>query len=333
MLARLEKEAPNVKKFVLLLAALSLFATACGSTSDDASESGEAPDSTEAPVVEEPATTTEAMEEEAMEEEATDEEVESELNGIVSISPTATEILFAIGAGEQVIAADEFSNYPAEAPTTDLSGFTPNIEAIAALSPQTVIMSFDANDLAGGLEALGIDALVQFSAFTLDDTYAQIADLGILTGHEDEAAALVADIRTAMDDMTLPASDGEPLTYYHELDPTYYSPTSTNFIGEVYNRLGLVNIADEADDGSSFPQLTEEYILAADPDFIFLADTKCCGESVDTVAARPGWDALTAVKNGQVIELDDDIVSRWGPRVTDFMSVVAEAVANSLIPA
>ncbi|MEA2452982.1 MAG: cobalamin transport system substrate-binding protein [Actinomycetota bacterium] len=249
---------------------------------------------------------------------------------IVSLSPTATEMLFAIGAGDQVIAAEENSNYPEEAPDTDLSGFEPNVEAIAAYEPDLVIASNEPGDLEDSITALDIPFLLQPAAATLDDTYTEIEELGSATGHSDEALQVVdsmlrdiAEIRS-----TLPQFD-EPPTYFHELDDTYFTATSKTFIGLVYASLGLSNIADKADkDGTGYPQLSAEYIVKADPDLIFLADTKCCGQSAATVAKRPGWEQITAVKNGGVVELDDDIASRWGPRVVDYLRIVAEAVAG-----
>ena len=121
--------------------------------------------------------------------------------------------------------------------------------------------------------------------------------------------------------------DGASLTFYHELDPTYFSVTSSTFIGQVYAMLGLTNIADEAEGaGSGYPQLSEEYILSQNPDLIFLADTKCCAQDIETVSERNGWNALSAVSEGKVIELDDDIASRWGPRVVEFLEAIATAV-------
>lgn len=248
---------------------------------------------------------------------------------IVSLSPTATEMLFAIGAGPQVVAVDDQSDYPDDAPITDLSGFEPNIEAISTFDPDLVVISFDPGDLVAGLDALDIPTLTQFSAVTLDDTYAQINDLGVATGNEDTAAEVVAGMQSELEALaaSVPARD-EPLTYYHELDDSLFSATSVTFIGQVYSLAGLVNIADEADvDGFGFPQLSQEYILDEDPDLVFLADTLCCGQSIETVIARPGWDQLMAVQQGQVIELDDDTASRWGPRVVDFFADVVAGVA------
>ena len=262
------------------------------------------------------------------------EPVDGVPRAIISLSPTATEMLFAIGAGDQVIAIDEYSNYPAEAleKPHDLSGFEPNVEAIAALEPDLVIMQD--NKIQEQLESLGIAVWVGLAAASFDDVYAQIEQLGAVTGHIGEAAELVgsmqSDIAAAV--AAVPSGAAE-LTYYHELDPTLYSVTSTSFIGEVYGLFGLVNIADDAQPGNDYPQLNPEFIVEANPALIFLADTKCCGETPETVAARPGWDAIAAVQNGGVIAMDDDLASRWGPRIVDYITAVSAAVAAASVAA
>ncbi|QGN45869.1 ABC transporter substrate-binding protein [Micromonospora sp. WMMD558] len=251
---------------------------------------------------------------------------------IVSLSPTATEMLFAVGAGKQVTAVDDNSNYPAEAPKTDLSGFQPNAEAIAAKSPDLVVLSDDRNKVVEQLAKLKIPVFLTPAATTLDDTYRQITELGTLTGHPAEAADVVKRMK---DDIAKLVADlpkrSEKLTYFHELGPELYTATSRTFIGSLYTLAGLENIADPADpDGKSggYPQLSQEVIVKANPDFVFLADTKCCQQSADTVKARPGWAAITAVKNNQVVALDDDIASRWGPRVVDLLRTIIDATAK-----
>ncbi|MFC7243543.1 ABC transporter substrate-binding protein [Catellatospora aurea] len=246
---------------------------------------------------------------------------------IVSLSPTTTEMLFAIGAGGQVVAADDNSNFPANAPKTELSGFQPNAEAVAAKSPDLVVLSTDANNVVAQLTTLKIPVYVAPAAVTLDDTYQQLAELGELTGHKTEAAALAQrmkdDIAKLVKDLPKRAT---PLSYYYELDPTLYSVTSKTFIGSLFELAGLENVADAADTkGSGYPQLTAESLVKSNPDLIFLADTKCCQQSLDTVKARAGWAGMTAVSKGQVIALDDDIASRWGPRVVDLIRAIVDA--------
>jgi iron complex transport system substrate-binding protein len=256
--------------------------------------------------------------------------LERQPSRIVSMSPTATEMLFAIGAGGQVAAVDSNSNYPKEAPTTDLSAYEPNLEAIAGYKPDLVVYSDDPGELAAGLGKLGIPALAQPAAKGLEDTYAQLDQLGRATGHVAEAGRLTATMRAEIAKITAASRPERPLTYYHELDKNLYTATSKTFIGQLYGQLGLKNIADAADkDASGYPQLSAEYVVKADPDLIFLADTKCCGQSAKTVAGRDGWDQITAVKSGGVVELDDDVASRWGPRVVDFLKTIS-AKANTL---
>lgn len=250
---------------------------------------------------------------------------------IVSLSSTVTETLYAIGAGDQVVAADEYSTYPKKAPDKEgLSGLTPNAERIATFKPDVVMVNSDrGGELTSALDKLGIKTLVLPSASTLTDAYAQFKLLGKATGHPDAGKKLARDTRTEIEKIVEHTPKPEKtLSYYHELSPTYFTMTSATFVGNVYALFHLDNIADgdnpEAAGGS--PQLSPEQILAADPDLIFLADTKCCGQTTEKVAARPGWDTLTAVQNDWVFELDDDVASRWGPRVVRFVRAVSEAV-------
>jgi iron complex transport system substrate-binding protein len=249
---------------------------------------------------------------------------------IVSLSPTHTEILFAIGAGDQVVAVDNLSNYPPEAVAvmTELSAYEPNVEAVAGYEPDLVVTDGSNPDFLSQLDSLGLAHWEGPAPLGFSDVYTQIEQLGATVGRVGEAAELVAQMQTDIDGIGagMPALDA-PLSAYHELDNTYFSVTSDTFIGQVYNQLGLRNIADEAEtSGGAYPQLNAEFIISANPDLIFLADTKCCGESAETVAARPGWDAIAAVTNGGVVEMDDDIASRWGPRIVDYMQAVADAV-------
>jgi iron complex transport system substrate-binding protein len=247
---------------------------------------------------------------------------------IVSLSPTSTEVLFAIGAGGAVVAVDDQSNYPEGVPTTDLTGFEPNLEAIASFDADLVILMYDPGEVVAGLEALGIPVIVHPAAWTLEDAYAQIEQVGVATGHPTRATDLVESMRSEISSIA-GATDGAGATYYHELSPDYYTVTSATFVGSLYGMLGLANIADGADpDGFGYPQLSAEHILAEDPSLVFLADTKCCGQDRGTVTERPGWDVLSAVREGAIVELDDDIASRWGPRVVDLFEAIAAAVED-----
>jgi len=249
---------------------------------------------------------------------------------IISLSPTATEMLYAVGAGAQVVAVDEYSNYPEEAAAlgTMLSGFEPNIEAISGFMPDLVIASYDPGTLVEQLGALNIPVFIANAATSIDNVYEQIEQIGLLTGHADAALQLAAQMQTeieaAIAGVVPPV---EPISYFYELDNTLYSVTSNTFVGQIFNLFGLRNIADNVESGNDYPQLSAEVVVSSDPDLIFLADTKCCNETAATVAARDGWGGLKAVTNNHIVELDDDVASRWGPRIVELVVAIRDAVA------
>ena len=249
---------------------------------------------------------------------------------IVSLSATATESLFAIGAGSQVVAVDDQSDYPRSAPKTTLSGFTPNVEAIVAYRPDLVVVSYDPRGLVAALNRVGIPVVHHDGAQTLRGAYQQIRQLGMVTGKREGAAKVVAGMKTKIARIvasTKGKSSG--LSVYHELTPDLYTATSNTFIGRAYALLGLRNIADAADRaGTGYPQLSSEYVVSASPDLIVLADSVCCGQKASTVAARPGWGTIAAVKTGSIVRIDDSVASRWGPRLVDFFRAVSRAVAR-----
>jgi iron complex transport system substrate-binding protein len=249
---------------------------------------------------------------------------------IVSLSPTATESLFAIGAGRQVIAVDDQSTYPKRAPRTKLSGFTPNVEAIAAYRPDLVVIAFDPGELRASLQRLHIRVVMQDAAKTMPEAYGQIQQLGRITGHVKQAHVLVARMKSRIAQLTAHGRRrGQGLRYYHELTPDLYSATSKTFVGRVYSLFGLRNIADAADKtGSGYPQLSAEYVVSSAPDLIVLADSVCCGQNLRTVAARPGWSRIPAVRNGLVLRIDDSIASRWGPRIVNLVRAVDAALSH-----
>lgn len=256
-------------------------------------------------------------------------------DAIVSLSPTATEMLYALGAGSQVKAVDDDSDYPKQAPITKLSGFTPNAEAIAAYKPDLVVISNNIDGITAKLNALSIPVLDLPAASNLSGVYAEFTELGAATGHvaqaKTEDSTLKADIKQIV--ASEPAH-AKPLTYYYEISTNpYYSVTSSTFIGGLLSLLGMKSIADAATGAAAsggYPSLSAEYILKADPDYIILADTGSTGGGQDaaTVSARAGWSVLTAVKGKHIILLNADIASRWGPRVVDLLRDVAAGVKH-----
>lgn len=251
---------------------------------------------------------------------------------IVSLSPSATEILFSIGAGDQVIAADAYSNFPEQAPTTDLSGYDPNVEAIVGYEPDLVVAANDTNELVDSLSALDIPVIINPAPVDVESGYDGMAALGLATGHVDEAASAIAEMRAAMDEGLSTAPQDAEVRIYHELDDTFFSASSHSYIGSVYAAMGTSNIADEADtDQTGYPQLTEEAIIAADPELIVIPSQ--LSYTPEDVAARPGWAEVSAVRNGNIIVVESDISSRWGPRLPQLVEFVADALTDVAVPA
>jgi iron complex transport system substrate-binding protein len=259
-----------------------------------------------------------------------DVELAAQPQRIVSLSPSLTELLFAIEAGDQVVAVDQYSDFPAGTPVTDLSGFQPNVEAIGGYQPDLVVVASDRDGVVDALGGLSIPTLLLPSADSLDDVYDQIETLGAATGHADTAGALADHLRVDLDEIaaSVPERD-EPLRYFYELTEGLHSVTSDTFIGEVLGLAGLSSIADGVDDtAGGFPQLSAEYVLDADPSVVFLAHTDGTGQDPAEVAARPGWSELGAVRNGNVVVLDPDISSRWGPRLVELLRAVVAATSE-----
>ena len=248
---------------------------------------------------------------------------------IISLSPSATEILFGIGAGPQVIAVDDNSDYPSNAPFSKLSSFTPNVEAIAAYRPDLVVLQSSATNAAtiqSDLQKLKINVFLEVTPSNINDAYAEFLALGKVTGHPSRAKALVTTMKSRIAEILAKARKKSAVTIFHELDNTLYSADSTTFIGQIYSDFNFTNIADGTDAGG-YPQLTSEAVIKANPKVIFLDDGPY-GESAATVAARPGWSTISAVKNKHVVVLPLDIADRWGPRLVDFYQFVAQATAK-----
>lgn len=255
---------------------------------------------------------------------------------IVILGPSLTETAFAIGAGPQVKAVDQLSTYPADAPVSDLDAFKPSAEAVAAQDPDLVLVSDSNEDLIAGLGKLEIPVAVLLAPVDLDAALAQFTLVGQLTGNTVAAQKLATDTQATVDQAvaSVKSASASPsagkISYYWELDPTYYSVTSQTFIGSILGQFGLTNIADSSPKAAGgYPQLSAEYIIDADPDVIFLADGGCCQQSADTVGKRAGWDVTRAVKDPDgVVVINDDIASRWGPRIGDLATTVAASLTK-----
>lgn len=247
---------------------------------------------------------------------------------IVSLSPSATETLFAIGAGAQVAAVDQSSTFPQQAPRTQMSAMTADAAAVAAQKPDLVVAPASATQLAAGLGAVGVPVLLTPAPSNLDGSYAEIEALARATGHTTQAHALTDRMRAQIAGIVASTPrPRHPLRYYHEVSPDGYTATSRTFVGEVYGLFGLTNVADEA--GGTFPQLSTERLVHDDPEFVVLADGRCCRVTPDSAAGRPGWANMTAVRDHHVYPVDDDLAGRWGPRVVELVQAISNAVKES----
>ena len=251
---------------------------------------------------------------------------------IISLSPSATEILYAIGAGNQVIAVDDLSNYPIKAPITKLSAFSPNVEALLNYKPDLIILNADATkalEVKAALEKLKIKVFFERAPLDLKEAYLEITALGRTTGKISGAQNVISNMKSKISAAIKKGKTSKKITFFHELDNTLYSATSDTFIGKVYKDFNLINVADQAAtaDSAGYPQLQSEYVIKSNPKIIFLADAQY-GESLETLTKRAGWNGIAAIKNKNVVALPEDIPSRWGPRLVDFYEFIASSTAK-----
>ena len=251
-----------------------------------------------------------------------------EINGsspkrIISLSPSITEILFEIGSGNQVIAVDNLSNYPNEAPITDISAYDPNVEAISLLNPDLVILSYNIKNLKAALKKIGIETIYLPAPLNFEDILDQIDYLGLQTGNEDNAKKLISKMKNRMKTLQKLRENETATKIYHEIDPNYYSPSKFSFIGDIYQKLNYKNVADKADISNlGYPKLSPELIISENPDLIVLPGKD--NKYVEKVKLRPGWGYIEAVKKNNFLLTNNDIASRWGPRILNFASILVE---------
>lgn len=250
---------------------------------------------------------------------------------IAALSAGHTEMLYAMAAGDQLIAADNFSDCPAAAAELEhLDSFEPSVEAIIALAPDLVIMTYDPGDIRRSLEDASIPTFFVNSPESVDGVYDQIRVLGDLTGHVAESEALVTNMRDAIQEIEA-SIEGAGLSpsVFHEVDTSYYSAGPGSFVADLYDILGVENIATAT--GEPFPLMNEEAIIDGAPDVIILAD-EAAGESAETVKARAGWDSIPAVQGDRIYAVDPDIISRPGPRLVEAIRTLAKLLYPDEFP-
>lgn len=254
---------------------------------------------------------------------------------VVSLAPANTEILFATGAGAQVVGRDETSDYPAGTLTLPTiggySGF--NLEAIVALHPDLVLAGgINTPELVASLEQLGLTVYFLPNPARLEDMYTNLETVARLTGHETETNLLVDSLKArvaAVDEKLQPLSYAP--TVYYELDATNptkpYTAGPGSFVDLLITRAGGINIGAELQ--GQWAQISMEQMVVANPAIIILGDA-AYGETPAKVAARPGWGTLTAVQTGQIFPFDDNLVSRPGPRLVDGLEAMAKLLHPNL---
>lgn len=249
---------------------------------------------------------------------------------IVSLAPNLTEILFAIGAGSQVVGRDEFSDYPAEVkslPSVGGSMGKLNSEAIVSLKPDLVLATdINTAEQVQSLEKLGLTVFMQANPTNLDGMYQNLEIIARLTGREAETAKLIDSLkkRVAAVDSKIAAVKERPLVYY-ELDATDpnapYTAGPGSFVDQLIQEAGGQNVGSILKD--QWAQISIEQLLVKNPDIIILGDF-AYGVTIDSLKQRAGWSALKAVKNNRIFTFDDNTVSRPGPRLVDGLETMAK---------
>lgn len=250
---------------------------------------------------------------------------------ILCLTASGTQMLYAVGAGKQVVGVDKYSTYPARAPRTRFTGAETSAEDYLPLKPDLVILSYDTGSMVAQLKKLDIPAIVIPPATNVAGAEQEMVELARATGH---LAAARAESRRINRDLAAAKAnahgDGRGATYYIEFDQTYYSATSKTFVGSLFSLFGMRDIADAASKASSgYPQLSAEYILKANPDYVFLADTVCCHQTPSSFAARPGFSDLKAVTKHHVVGVNDSVASQWGPHSLEvFVHLIARVLTG-----
>lgn len=251
---------------------------------------------------------------------------------IVSLAPSNTEILFAIGAGPQTVGRDEFSDYPAEAkslPSVGGSMGNYSFEQIAALKPDLVLAAeINTPEQVKALTDLGLTVYYLPNPKSFDGLYTNIETVAKLTGRETDAARLVASLKTrvaAVDEKIMPLSSRPTVLYEVDAsDPTKpFTVGSGTFVDLLINQAGGANMVELAGIKDAYPQVSLEQVVSSNPNIIILGDSMW-GVTAEAVAQRPGWDKIAAVQNKQVFVFDDNLASRPGPRLVDGLEALAK---------
>jgi len=247
---------------------------------------------------------------------------------IISLSPSNTEVVFALGLDDRVVGVTEYCNYPPEALEKDqVGGFsTPSIERIVELEPELILASTIHEEEVIRLEELGLPVLVVESS-TLIDLYTSISLVAEVTGIVDDGEALIDSMRkriNAVESIVAGIDPEDKVRVYYEVysDPLM-SAGKGAFINEIISLAGGVNIF--ADINENYPTISAEVVAERQPDIILFPDYHGTADFViDGMTARPGWESIPAVRENRVYAISDDTFARPGPRVVEAVEEAAE---------
>ena len=247
---------------------------------------------------------------------------------IISLSTTHTEIIQSLGAENTLVGVDAFSEV--DFPVEVIDAYTVTAEELVPLNPDVVIIAFDFNGIVEGLEAQEINYVLLPPAKNLDDVYAQISTIGDIVNKKNEASSTIRDMKLEINRI-INNSNYQDVNVYHEIGYSYgiYSVNSESLIGEIYNLLGVTNIANSEEDpyGSGYPALTEEMVIESDPDFIVVGHSDYLNKDL---SIRDGWGDISAVQNSRVVFLDDTLASNWGTTTLQLVEVLAATFEESV---
>ena len=248
---------------------------------------------------------------------------ESEDIKIISLSTTHTEIIQSLEAQDTLIAVDAFSEV--DFPVQRIDAYTVTAQELAPLNPDMVIVAFDFNGIVEGLESQEINYVLLPPAKNFEDVYSQISTIGEIVNKKGEASSKVRDMKLEINRI-LDDANYEDVSVYHEIGYSYgiYSVNSDSLIGEIYNALGVVNIANSEEDpfGSGYPALSEEMVIESNPDYIVVGHSDYLNKDL---SIREGWENISAVESSNVYFLDDTLASNWG---TTTVQLVMELSTN-----
>ena len=252
---------------------------------------------------------------------------ESEDIKIISLSTTHTEIIQSLEAQDTLIAVDAFSEV--DFPVEKIDAYTVTAEELAPLNPDMVIVAFDFNGIVDGLESQEINYVLLPPAKNFEDVYSQISTIGEIVNKKGAASSKVRDMKLEINRI-LDDANYENVSVYHEIGYSYgiYSVNSDSLIGEIYNELGIVNIANSEEDpfGSGYPALSEEMVIESNPDYIVVGHSDYLNKDL---SIREGWGNISAVENSNVYFLDDTLASNWGTTTVQLVEELSTTFEES----